>query len=81
MKLRKKRTPPPPERRFNLAHPGDEVLFQGTEMEPDEIPLRTKVLLTPLPLVAAALAVEGVKAAVRHHREVKKEGQSKLWDL
>jgi hypothetical protein len=49
MKLPKKKTPPPPERRFNLARPGDEMLFQGTEMELDEIPLRTRVLLTPCP--------------------------------
>ncbi len=80
-----KKKPVPEEKRFNLGRPG-EPLFQNTpeqdafiaEEEAKQARLRL-AMITTVPL-AAQLAAEGVKAGVRHHKTVKEEGRSKLWD-
>ena len=75
----------PAEKRFNLGRPG-EPLFQNTPEQDayiaeEEAHLsRVKLaMITPVPM-AVQLAVEGAKAGVRHHKTVKEEGRSKLWD-
>jgi uncharacterized protein (DUF2236 family) len=81
-----KKKPQPVEKRFNLGRPG-EVLFQNTP-EQDAANAaeeawrdrQVKAMLTPLSVVAVQLAMEGVKAGILHHKAVKEEGRSKLWD-
>ena len=81
-----KKKPAPAEKRFNLGRPG-EVLFQNTAdqdafiaEEAARLAKYNKVMFTPVSVLAVQGVVAGVKAGVQHHRDVKEEGRSKLWD-